>query len=171
MLLDANGNPVEAPPATAGDAPPAPEAPPPEVNPLEPIMVEMRKVSECASGGDTEENRNGVREHLAKALELFGDLRASKARNGRDYTIGIVAVPGRDGQPALRVDVDPTTRRGRELLENWEKFMGEMETRGRAAQTNLSFKILDMRIQALEGIVNQLLLRTADLERKVLGPA
>jgi hypothetical protein len=161
MIVDENGNSLS--PRLEDPAAPAAPVEAPAANPLEPVMVAMGLFTEAIQKEDSPETREEVRKNLANALDAFCAGTGQRAVRGKDYEIVIRSVPNGPVQVALQ---DLTTR-GRDFRNNWAQFIQDMEASAARAQEDMFRAMTVGKIQALEGIVNQLLLKVAALEGKV----
>lgn len=164
---DPVGGTVDRPEDLAGegvaDATPAPEPAKPDV--VDPILKAMSEFQQAANNRD----KDTMRAKLAEAVQGFSKLRGSKASLGKDYMIDIAEKAGPDGRPGLVVDLSETTTRGKTLIQDFQGWVKNMESQAREAQLRMTIQMLVASGQALENVVNQLLMRVSDLERKVNG--
>lgn len=172
MLLDANGNAIDTPPAEtpAPETPPANEETPPAEKPpevmdrLDPIFKPMGQLSKLLSEPPTDSILVDARALLGQALDAFAkEFGHTKVRRGKDYDI--YTRPGDGGR--IIIGMTDNTTRGRDFVAAWNRFMADMDAQAREAQSQMTIQVLVQKIMALEGITNQLLMKVAALEAKV----
>lgn len=167
MLLDENGNPIEMPETPAEVTGPAdPQAPTPAtdpVDPLDPILKPMGRLQALLESPDTDAP-DKAKLCLQEALDAFSTIYGhQKVRRGVDYEV-YIRKGGRDG--AVVLGISHNTTRGRDFSAAWDRFMADMNASAREAQSQAIIGLVIQRQEALERVVNQLLVKVAALETK-----